>query len=443
MNKMKKIYIFISFILLSVFLNSFLYSPHLIDIVTNQNVTNCFLQWPKLRLFIEPFYAFSYYILTLERSGYILAISSWSFWILAFVITFSIYRKETIKRIIAYCLWSLFFLITIIYAVIILPVIGPKLVISSDYKVADIHSHTIASKDNISNVLSSINYHNKQGFTDFFITEHDNTNGFYSIPCDIDSSNIFPGIQIRTSEGVSVLLLSKYQFRYRDYQDKSIKEMIDLAHAEGILVVMPHWWKWHRPGLQELVNMGIDGFEIYNCGYRYISQQTRQEIIDICNKNKLLMFGTTDWHGLGYMTNVWTVIKKNGDNNLFKLLSLKSDTQIIVHDVKGNQSIIRYIFEPFSAFYYYIINTELKYVLNFYMLISIVLLLFVKVKFNKILRFSSLLFALFFSIVLFYFSYILSFNLMTNVIIPETILPVTISLTVIWIVIWSLSDKNI
>jgi hypothetical protein len=324
-----------------------------------------------------------------------------------------------------------------------LPVIGPKLSVPDDYKVVDAHSHTIASKDNISTVLSSINYHKKHGFTDFFITEHDNTNGFYSIPCDVDDSNIFPGIQIRTTEGVSVLLLSKYQFRYRDYMDKSIKEMIDLAHSEGMLVVMPHWWKWKKPPLQELVDMGIDGFEIYNCGYRYIKEETRKEIIDICKKNNLLMLGSTDWHGLGYMANVWTVVKKNGDKNIFELLESRPEMRVIVHDVKGTQSPIRYIFEPFFAFYYYIVNTELKYVLNFYMIMSIILLFFIKTRFSEIVRYSSLFLSLFFSIVLFYFSYILSFNLMTNVIIPETILPTTIGLTVVWIVIWSLSDKNI
>ncbi|MFA7074394.1 MAG: hypothetical protein WC234_04310 [Endomicrobiaceae bacterium] len=439
---MKKIYIFISFILASVFLNAFFYSPHLVNIVTNQNISYS-LQWPKLRLFIEPFYAFAYYILTLERSGYVFALTSWILWILAFVIAFGIYKKITVKKIITYSLWSFFLFLSVICAVIILPVIGPKLTVPGDCKVVDVHSHTIASKDNISNVLSSINYHKKHGFTDFFITEHDNTNGFYSIPCDIDNSNIFPGIQIRTTDGVSILLLSNYQFRYKDYIYKSIKEMVDLAHSEGMLVVMPHWWKWKRPALQELVDMGIDGFEIYNCGYRYITRETRQEIIDICKKNDLMMFGTTDWHGLGYMANVWTVVKKNGEDNIFRILVSKPETQVIVHDVKGTQSIIRYIFEPFFAFYYYVVNTELKYVLNFYMIISIILLIFIKIKFSEIVRYSSLLFSLFFAIVLFYFSYILSFNLMTNVIIPETILPVTISLTVIWIVIWSLSDKNI
>ncbi len=439
---MKKIYIFISFILASILLNSFLYSPNIIDIITNQNVSFS-LQWPKLRLFIEPFYAFSYYILTLERSGYVFALSSWLFWILALVISLSIHKRVKTKQIIVHCLWSFFFFLSIICAIVILPVIGPKLSVPYDYKVVDAHSHTIASKDNISTVLSSINYHKKHGFTDFFITEHDNTNGFYSIPCDVDDSNIFPGIQIRTTEGVSVLLLSKYQFRYRDYMDKSIKEMVDLAHSEGMLVVMPHWWKWKKPPLQELVDMGIDGFEIYNCGYRYIKEETRKEIIDICKKNNLLMLGSTDWHGLGYMANVWTVVKKNGDKNIFELLESRPEMRVIVHDVKGPQSPIRYIFEPFFAFYYYIVNTELKYVLNFYMIMSIILLFFIKTRFSEIVRYSSLFLSLFFSIVLFYFSYILSFNLMTNVIIPETILPTTIGLTVVWIVIWSLSDKNI
>lgn len=440
---MKKIYGYICLILISVILNSFLYSQNLINVATDAPVSDVFLQWPVLRLFIEPFYAFSYYILTLERSGYVFALSSWLFWITAFVIVFSKYKKIEIKKIILYCVFSVFFLVSVICGIIILPVIGPKLTVPADYKVFDVHSHTIASRDNISTVLSSINYHKGHGFTDFFITEHDNTKGFSSIPYDVNIDNIFPGIQIRTSDGISILLLSAHQFKYRDFQDKSIAEMVQTAHKQQMLAVVPHWWKWNRPPLEDLVKMGVDGFEIYNCGYRYISRQTRQKIIDVCRQNNLMIFGTTDWHGLGYMTNVWTLTKKDGAKTLFELLSSRPENYVIAHDVKGSQSALRYAFEPFSAFYYYIINTELKYILSFYMLISAALLVLIKVKFDKIIRYVSLLFSLFFSVALFYFSYILSANLITNEIIPDSIFPAAISLVVIWFIIWGLSDKNI
>ena len=438
---MKKIYIIVSIIIISVILNISFYTSNILDVLTGEQLNNIILQWPIFRLFIEPFYAFAYYILTMERSGF--ALVSWLLWLVLITILFCRYKNFKIKNIIILCSFSLFFFISLCCSVIILPVIGPKITNITGYKSVDIHSHTISSRDNISSISSSINFHKEHGFTDFFITEHDNTNGYKTILDSIGTEHIFPGIQIRTKEGVSVLLLSQEYFEYEDFKDKSIKEMLDLAHSKGMLVVMPHWWKWHRPELQQLVDWGIDGFEIYNCGYRYISDQTRQELINICNEKNLSMFGTTDWHGLGYMTNVWTLIKNEDNKNIFELIKDKSKTKIIVHDVKGNQSVLRYIFEPFYFIYLYVTTTQLKYVMSFYMFILVCIGLLYTVPIIKIVRVVSLLFAGFFSICLFYFTYLLEYSFFENVMIPETIIPTALSLVLIWLLIWGACDKNI
>lgn len=440
---MKKIYTFVSIIIISVILNAIFYSSNIIDISTGEQLKGMVLQWPIFRLFIEPFYAFAYYILTMERSGYVFALASWLVWLVLITILFCRYKKFSVKNTIIASCFSFFFFVSITCSVIILPVIGPKLIVPNGYKAVDCHSHTISSRDNISNMLSSISFHNGQGFTDFFVTEHDNTKGYHTIPGDIGTNHIFPGIQIRSKEGQSVLLLSNNYFKYEDFKGKSIKEMIDLSHSRGMMVVMPHWWKWHKPKLQQLVDWGIDGFEIYNCGYRYISQQTRQEIIDLCNANNLPMFGTTDWHGLGYMSNVWTLIKEDGNKNVFELMRDKPKTTIVVHDVKGPQFIVRYIFEPFCFLYLYATTTQFKYVLSFYMIIFIIIVLLYKVPIMRIVRITSLSLACFYSICVFYFVCMLQYSFYLNVMIPETILPTAGSLILIWLVIWGFCDKNI
>lgn len=441
---MKKVYVLIVLILGSITLNHFFYSPDLIELISGNAAAGFSLNWPLFRLFIEPFYAFSYYILTLERSGYVFALISWTFWIFSAFMILSWHNKCSFMKALVYCSWAFLFFVSLICMVIILPVSGPKLKAPDSYKVFDMHSHTIASKDSISNVMSSIKYHKKHGFTDFFITEHDNTKGFYSIPYDVDINNIFPGIQIRTKDGISILLLSRHQFVYKEFEGKTIEEMVSLAHKKGMLVVVPHWWKWNRPSLEALSGLGIDGFEIYNCGYRYLSDEKRREMIDICKQNNLMMFGSTDWHGLGYMTNVWSVVDcgKNKEECLFDILKVKPEIKIIVHDIKGSQSVIRYVFEPFYAFYLYITHSGFKYILSFFMAASVVFLLFLKFRCMKIVRIVSLIFSFFFAGVLFYFTYILSFNLMTSVIIPETIIPAGIGLTILWLVIWGISGKN-
>ena len=440
---MKKIYSLFSIIIVSIILNICLYSSNIVDISTGQQLNDIGLQWPIFRLFIEPFYAFAYYILTMERTGYVFALISWLIWSVLITVLICKYNKENLKNRIVYGCFSFFFFVSLCCSVIILPVIGPKITNVEGYKVLDSHSHTISSRDNISPVESSINFHKRHGFTDFFITEHDNTNGYKTVPPDIGTEHIFPGIQIRTTDGQSVLLLSQNYFEYEDFSDKSIKEMIDLAHSRDMLVVMPHWWKWKKPKLEQLISWGIDGFEIYNCGYRYISDETRQQIIEVCRKNNLLITGSTDWHGLGYMANVWTLIEEKDNKNVFELMKEKPTTKIVVHDIKGNQSVIRYIFEPFYFLYHYIKTTQLKYVLSFYMFVLIFAGLLTKISIKKIIRISSLLLSLYFSICMFYFVKILKYSFVYNVIIPETILPTTISLVIIWIIIWSFCDKNI
>ncbi len=440
---MKKLYTFVSIIFISVILNIIFYNSNIIDISTGEKLNNIILQWPVFRLLIEPFYAFAYYILTMERSGYIFAMVSWLSWLVLLSILFCKYNNLKLKNTIIVSCFSFFFFISLCCSVIMLPVIGPRITNIRDYKIVDVHSHTISSRDNISTMLSSINFHKKHGFTDFFVTEHDNTNGYKTIPYDIGTAHIFPGIQIRTKEGVSILLLSNNYFRYEDFRGKSIKEMIDLAHSKDMMVVMPHWWKWHRPDLQQLVDWGIDGFEIYNCGYRYITDQTRQELINICNENNLPMFGTTDWHGLGYMTNVWTLIKDKDNKNVFELMKEKPKTKIIVHNVKGDQSKLRYVFEPFYFMYLYVTTTPLKYVLGFYMFIFILVGLLYKKNVIRIIRIVSLSLTCFFSGCILYFVCFLNYSFYNNVMIPETIIPTAASLVLIWFIIWGFCDKNI
>ncbi|MDD5021430.1 MAG: hypothetical protein PHR82_04720 [Endomicrobiaceae bacterium] len=416
----------------------------MIDIITNQSASLFYLQWPMERLFIEPFYAFSYYLLTMERTGYIFALLSWVVWIIVFVILISQYKKINGKQIIINSIFGILFFLSIVMFVIILPVPGPQLSGANLYKVFDIHSHTMSSKDAIGSVESNIKLHEKHGFTNFFITEHDNVKGFKTIPYNIKNEDfIFPGIQIRTTEGVSVLLLSKKQFSYDYFKEKSIKEIINLAHSKGMLVVMPHWWKWSEPPLQKIVDYGIDGFEIYNCGYRYLTEEKRQSIIDICKKNNLMMFGTIDWHGYGYMTNVWTVVQKQDNKNLFDILKSKPELQVIVHDVKGSQSLIRYIFEPFSAFYYYVVNTEIKYVLSFYMICSVFIALFFYYRIKTLIRIFSLMFSVFFVFATFYYVNMYLYIATQNVVMPGMILPMVSGFSVIWLIIWIINGKNI
>ena len=164
---------------------------------------------------------------------------------------------------------------------------------------------------------------------------------------------------MQTKDKVSVLLLSAKAFDGGQYKNLSLKDIIGKAHSEGMLVIMPHWWKWHRQSLEELVELGIDGFEIYNCGYRNLSKRDFQDIVKISKDNNLLMAGSTDWHGWRYMTDVWTVLKAEPGGNLKETLDKKPETRVLVYRQQQSSSPLRFILEPFYAFYLYTKNADM------------------------------------------------------------------------------------
>jgi hypothetical protein len=51
-------------------------------------------------------------------------------------------------------------------------------------------------------------FHRQQGYDSFFVAEHNHTNGFMTFPRDERYKKVFPGMQIQTKDGVSVLLLA-------------------------------------------------------------------------------------------------------------------------------------------------------------------------------------------------------------------------------------------
>lgn len=439
---MKKVYLFVLLILISVTANVLFYSPNIVDLVTGEKLSNIVLQWPVWRLFIEPFYALSYYIMGMDSGSYWFAGISWLLWIILFAFLFAKSKKENLKNTAIYCAFFVFFFVSVVCMVISLPIIGGKITNVEGYKVVDVHSHTIESRDSISTVMSSIAYHNMQGFTDFFITDHDNTKSYNNIPADIGTEHIFPGVQIKTREGQTLILLSQYKFRYEDFRDMSTKELIKFAHSEGMLVIAPYWWEYNFTEPEQLVKWGIDGFEIYNYRHLNVSKEYRQRLIELCKTNKLLMFGSTDWHGMGYMTNVWTLVERTSNTNIFNLLSKKPETKIVVHKTKNSTSFIRYIFEPFYFLLSYSVDTPLKYVMSFYMFFLIIAALTYKLPALKIIRIISLYMSFVLCIYTFYFVKMLTYSFFNNVVIPEEILPISISLVFIWLIIWGFCDKE-
>ncbi|MCL2390205.1 MAG: hypothetical protein FWD54_06280 [Endomicrobia bacterium] len=419
------------------------YSPQqLYDLITQTPAYDFSIDWPVARILTEPFYAFALYALNLDRNFYRPALISWGVWILIAVFTYCVINKTTALYCFKRILYAFMLFATVLLFTVLIPLPGPKLIKPEGYVAADIHSHTMVSHDATGSAASNLKFHELQGFDFFFITEHNHTKGFLKFPENERYKKVFPGVQMQTKDGVSVLLLSGQEFDGNEYKNITLSEIIEKAHQNSMLVIMPHWWKWHKFSYQELTELGIDGFEVYNCGYRYFDAKEQSELISFCKENNLLMFGTTDWHGWGYMTDVWTVFKGDAEQNLKDQLAKKPDLKVITFREKQWNSPARFIFEPFAAYYYYVKNADMTALLSFMAWFGILFTLMSSNAAKYIKSYLPAALSLFFLGAAIYY-YVISIQaLETNRIILTSVVPVLTGMSLLWFALWRMNGKD-
>ena len=326
----------------------------LFDLVSGQPVTDCTIVWPALRYILEPLTGFAEYILSFTR--YIVQLVSWIAWLMIVTAGWAIVRKKTLRDAGVNGMGVVLFFLTVVVVVLVFPLSWPRLVTPSGTAVVDFHSHTFYSHDGIKSPTQSIAFHRRLGYTEFFVTEHGHTNGFPQFSAAAQYATVFPGMQVSTKERVSLLIFADRQFDGAEFRDKTVSQVIDLAHRYGFVVVCPHWWKWRYFSWDELYKKGIDGFEIYNAGYRNFSAEERARLVQFCRDNHLVMLGNTDWHGWGSMTDVWTVVPgvtPGVGAPLMQFLREHRSSRVLVNLQPEAQGTLRYFFEPFCGAYYY------------------------------------------------------------------------------------------
>jgi hypothetical protein len=413
----------------------------LYDLANQGEILDFSIVWPKIRILIEPIYSFAFYTLTLNRNFYKPVIISWVLWVISATILCSLLSKETLFKTLHNIFYSLMLLLTLFSFVVLVPIPGPKLKKTQNYIAVDIHSHTLASHDNVGPAYISLKAHVWQGYDVFFNTEHNHSNGFINFPEKLKFKVVYPGMQMQTKDKISVLVLSSKEFNGDDYKDLSLKDIIEKAHNNDMIVIMPHWWKWRIKTFNELKDLGIDGFEIYNCGYRNFNNNERDQLIKFCVNNNLLMFGVTDWHGWGYMSDVWTVFEGDLSINVEKQLAKRPKTKVILYKQNQSNSVWRFVFEPIYAFYCYVKNISSCYFLSFVIWILIIFFIVSSRIFKYIKEYFPLAMVLlyFFSSVFFYS---IVKDVVSNTIVVKSVIPTLIAFCILWFALWRLNDTS-
>ncbi len=170
------------------------------------------------------------------------------------------------------------------------------------------HAHTEYSHDGIITQERQWEWHKKNGFDAFFITDHGNHLKTLEFIAQQQKGEfpqkpfVLAGQEYSGSNHMSLLGLDG-SFQTKKYSDSTI---IDSVHYYGGAVIVNHWFDGKGKSMRFYKELGVDGFEIENVGKEYYYDRIIfKKLKNYCEQNNLLMVGGLDYHGYGRACGIW------------------------------------------------------------------------------------------------------------------------------------------
>jgi predicted metal-dependent phosphoesterase TrpH len=410
--------------------------PQLVDLTAVSPPPGVSLEPDQLRPLAEPFIGLAQYFYSLNNLKPRLEV--WFFWAAAIPALVTLLRKRRIKSAVSAILLSWLALLTLLVLFMLLPLPAEHLKAPNDWLRIDFHSHTWHSWDGIASPEKSMKDHMRQGYDRFFVTDHWNTDALSDFSRADQLNVVFPGEEI-AGNGNRFLILADRKFTASGFKGKDAKEVIQIAHKQGFLVIAPHYPD-HDTWAQ-LADLGIDGFEVYDSADRAFGLDTPTALIKFCKEKNLLMVGGTDYHGRCSLSDVWTLVRKAPENGkpgqtLTDLLRMRNDVHVMVRTMPGQLTGKMSFLEPFAGIYHYLGSMTLTQSLSWAGWILLIMLLCSKLGGRKLARFIALLLCLCFVSYGAYFSYIWYSIHPGSEILMSRIIPALALLAFTWYLVW-------
>jgi len=312
----------ILFALVIIVIAAFFHYPlHIENALTGETAQEFSIHISTFRVTLEPLFGPLLYSLRADQP--IQQFGMLMIWAIFFFLLFSIIkgviRKQIGGEILLWLLKTpviiavfLFFLIVLIF----MPLPSNKILNNSHNKILlNTHSHTEWSHDGLITQEELMEWHKRNGFDAFFITDHNHhlktleaiqKQKEGKLP---DTPFIIAGQEFSGSNHITILGLER-NFTTRGLPDSVV---IDSAHANNGVAIVAHWFKGERNSLQFYINKNVDGFEIVNQakGLSY-NRNTFRSIVKACKTNGLIMNGAIDYHGYGATCFVWNAMEIPG-----------------------------------------------------------------------------------------------------------------------------------
>ncbi len=303
-----------------VVLSTFFHYPiQIIDALTLEALPDFDIQISIWRILFEPILGlmlfFNRGIFSLEENIFVL------YWVLIIFIVYTFIKfittkdkkgrkkfitSQLINLPLVVGLWFLYFVIVIFMSKYL-----PNNTIvnnSADTILVTTHSHTEFSHDGLISQNDQWEWHKKNNFDAFFITDHNNHSKTLDF-VNAQRKGEFPieplvmcGEEFSGTNHLSLLGL-KRKFNTKEYSDERV---IDSVRANGGVVLVNHWFDGERKTLDFFKDLGVDGFEIENTATeRSYNRKVYHQIKEFCESNKLIMNGGLDFHGYGNVCSIW------------------------------------------------------------------------------------------------------------------------------------------
>ncbi len=378
------------------FLALFPWSPQgPLDARTYSVVTGVHLEYPWSSVFMEPLLALGHMVV--EAPNFRLAFLSFAVWIVGVVFLAGILTGHGWSRLLRGFSWAAIAVVALmLYTLFIalVPLPGCKLTVDDpNVIVADLHSHTLGSHDGLITADENLRWHQERGYQVVVISEHKFPAGSFSAQelaqQHPELPGVIPGVEVRTDDdeymlGLGISPSKKVMLQSNENGADYERDFINYVHGEGGAVVALSWLlePWH---VDRLAAFGINGIELANTGHPDVPDNVHAELLKV-SAHGVPMIASTDWHGWGGITRVWTLVRVPGSaslNNQAKaravLEVLKSGDQRSITPIEadyiGPPSLLREIFAPAVEFARYASDLTLARVLSWWVWIIAILVM--------------------------------------------------------------------
>ncbi|PCE64721.1 PHP domain-containing protein [Sediminicola luteus] len=334
------------------------FQVHIWDVLHKTAPAEYSVKIETVRMVFEPFIGL---ILFLDRSLYFLEESVYyPIWILGIYVLvktlrFGMLTKEGRKGYIGRVLARIPALMGICFAVFVavLFILWPNNTIvnnSGQEVLVTTHCHTDFSHDGLIDQQGMWQWHKRNGFDAFFITDHKNhqeslafaeaqrQGGFPMVPL------VFVGQEFSGTNHMSLLGLNG-SFSTKGFTDQ---QAIDSTHAHGGVVLMNHWFDGKGNSKESYLALGADGFELENTAEDlFYDPAIHNDIRSFCEAHGLAMVGGADFHGYGRACSLWNAFKIPEWDKLNPKEKEKSVLDIIRSADTTRLRILKYIDRPY------------------------------------------------------------------------------------------------